>query len=303
MKMKSIIAQVLVMLALLFEVGNAREELWTLKTPDTGMLPSYARVVYLSRMGERHGGSHLGMQEYSVNIPFVDGRKSYIGKWYYNVQANVGVSIMDVGGQLNLRRDELYDFSVPISIVHPLGENRRAMLTLMPRYAGDTVSSAHAWDLGVAAEYDSKASDTFAYGLGLAASPRFSEHVFVPYFSFRWMPSPEWLIRLRGGQLAALYQVRDNLHIGPALCYEGGTWMVSSPHGQRIFRVRSLAFAGVVEYNFSRPGTPKKMLNFAAGMSLASTAEFCQRKIDRDTIKMYHYKPGAFVSAELDFRF
>ncbi len=303
MKKGTVIVQAVAMSVLMAGVGSAQEELWTLRTPDTGMLPSYARVVYVSRMGERHGGSHLGMQEYSANIPLADGRKSHIGKWYYNVQANVGVSVMDVGGRLDLRRDELYDFSVPVSIVRPLEEGKRAMLTLMPRYAGDNVSSARAWDLGVSAEYDSKVSDTFAYGLGLAASPRFSEQVVIPYFLFRWMPSPEWLIRMRGGQLAALYKVRDNLHVGPALCYESGTWMVASPRGQRVFRVRTLAFAGVMEYNFSRPNSPKKMLNLAAGMSLATTAAFCQRSIGRDTIKMYHYKPGAFLSAELDFRF
>lgn len=304
MKLEIRIAQVLmIILALVVGKAGAREELWTLRTPDTGMLPSYARVVYLSRMRERHGGSHLGMQEYSVNIPFADGRKSHIGKWYYNVQANVGVTLMDVGGQLDLRRDDLYDFSIPISVVRPFGESRRAMVTLMPRYAGDTVSSARAWDLGVSAEYDSKVSETFVYGVGLAVSPRFGDQPVVPYFSFRWEPTPEWMLRFRGGQLAALYKMREDLRIGPALCYESGAWMVASSYGQRIFRMKSLALAGLVEYNFAQPGAPKKMLNLAVGMSLVTTAEFCQRRADHDTIKMRHYKPGAFVAAEVDFRF
>ena len=283
--------------------GNAREDLWTLHMPETAILPSYAKMTYISRAGERHGGSQLGMQDYTVNIPFADGRRSHVGKWFCNVQANVSATVMNVGGELNLRRDELFVFSSPISVIRPMENGNRLMITAMPRYAGDTVSSARAWDLTLASDYTVKVSDKLSYSVGLAISPRFADYGAVPYVSFLWNPSEDWTIRLRGYQLAALYRVSPKLRIGPAFCNEGGSWMVSTPAGQRIFRVRSLALSGLAEYDFSRPGKSKKLLNIAVGATLATTAEYCRRSLDRDRIEMRHYHPGFYASAEVDFRF
>lgn len=295
--------KILLILLLLANTGEGREDLWTLRMPETAILPSYAKISYISRMGERHGGSHLGMQDYTVNVPFADGRRSHVGKWYYNVQANISATIMNVGGELDLRRDELMVFSLPISLIRPLENGNRLMVTAMPRYAGDVVSSAHAWDLALAAEYSVKKNEKLSYSVGLAASPRFADYVVVPYIAFRWQPTPDWMVRMRGYQLATLYKVNDRLQVGPAISNEGGAWMVSSSRGQRIFRVRSLALAGLAEYDFSAPGKSKRMLNLAIGATLATTAEYCRRSLGRDAIETRHYHPGFYVAGEVDFRF
>lgn len=295
--------KILLVLLLLANTGEGREDLWTLRMPETAMLPSYAKTTYISRAGERHGGSYLGLQDYTVNIPFADGRRSHVGKWYCNVQANVNVTVMNVGGELDLRRDELFVFSLPVSMVRPLENGNRVMITIMPRYSGDMVSSAHAWDLAVASDYTVKMSDKFSYSIGLALSPRFADYVVAPYLSLRWEPTEDWVVRLRGYQLAALYGVTEKLRIGPVLSNEGGSWMVSTPEGQRIFRVRSLALAGLLEYDFSRPGKSKKMFSFAVGATLATTAEYCRRALGHESIEMRHYHPGVYLSAEVDFRF
>ncbi len=284
-------------------VGSAREDLWTLRMPDTSILPSYVKASYLSRMSERHGGSHMGFQDYTVNVPFTDGRRSHVGKWLYSVQASMSATLMDVGGELDLRRDELWSFSLPVSMVRPLGEKERLMMTAIPRYAGDMVSSAHAWDLAMAVEYSTKTSDAFSYSIGLAASPRFADYVVVPYITFHYQLSPDWMVRMRGYQLSALYKVNDQLRVGPSMSDEGGVWMVATPRGQRIFRVRSLALAGLVEYDLSSPGKNKRLFNLAMGATLATTAEYCQRSMGRDPIETRHYHPGFYLAGEVDFRF
>ena len=293
------------MCIMLMAAGMAmgREELWTLRLPDTAILPSYVRAAYISRMGERHGGSHLGMQEYTVNLPFADGRKSHVGKWWYNVQGNVTTTLLDVGGGLDMRRDDLFDFSVPVTLIRQLGEGQRLMFTLMPRYSGDAVSSARAWDLTVVADYYVKHGEKLTYSIGLASSPRFAEYVVMPYITFSWQMTEDWLMRLRGYRLSALYRATPKLQIGPSLGGEGGSWMVATERGQRIFRLRALTAALTAEYDFSQPGTSKKILNVAVGATLATTAEFCNRKISRDCEEMRHYHPGYYLSLELDFRF
>lgn len=282
---------------------TAQAEVWALRLPDTGLLPSYAKASFLSRMHERHGGSHLGMQDYTLNIPFSDPRRSHVGAWYYNVQGNATVSIMDVGGNLDLSKDELMVFSVPVTLIRPLDATHKFMLTVMPRFAGDGLESAHAWDLSVVADYGVRLSETFSYSVGLAASPRFAAYAVVPYVSFSWQATPEWLVRLHGFELAALYAVNSRLQVGPALSVEGGTWMVDRPEGQRIFRVRSLAAAMRAEYNFAPEGKTKRIFAASLGSTLVTAAQICRRTADKDPMETRHYKPGLFLSLELDFRF
>ena len=290
-------------LVLLGMAGAVRGEVWTLRMPEAALLPSYAKATYLSRMHERHGGSHLGMQEYAVNIPFVDGRKSRVGSWHYNVQANVATSIMDVGGGLDLRRDHMYDFSTPVTLARTLSNGDRLMLTAMPRYSGDAVHSSHAWDLGGVVDYNVKYSERLSYSVGVAVSPRFAEYAVAPYVFFNWQATPEWQVRMHGYDLVALYAVNDRLNIGPSLSCKGGSWMVSRPEGQRILRVRSLVAAMVAEYNMGEPGKNKRMFTAALGSTLATSAEICNRTARKEAIETHHYKPGLALSMEMDFRF
>lgn len=281
----------------------AQADVWSLRMPDTLALPSYAKATYISRMGERHGGSHLGLQEYTLNIPFTDPRKSHVGNWWINLQGNAAVTIMDVGGGLDLRKDELFEFSVPVTVIRPLSGGDKFMFTAMPRIASDGVHPSRAWDLALVAEYCVRQSESFSYSIGLASSPRFADYVVVPYFSFNWQATPDWLVRLRGYKLAALYRVSDRLMVGPTLGGEGGSWMVDTPAGQRLLRVRSLALALTAEYDFSRPGQTRRIITASVGSTLATSAEICRRNAGHDSQASFHYKPGVVISAGVDFRF
>ena len=294
------------LMVVLIGSAAAQEELWTLRLPDTTVLPSYLKATWLSRMGERHGGSHLGLQDYTANIPIADGRRSHIGKCWINVQGNATVTLLDVGGELDLRRDEMFVFSLPVTLVYPLRgkEGQRLMFTVMPRYAGDADCAAHAWDLSFVLDYMVRRSERLTYSLGLAVSPRFAEYAVVPYITFAWQPTPVWLLRLCGYQLAALYSWSDRLRIGPSLSHEGGAWMVSTPDGRRIFRVRSLAASLTAEYKLSPTGDESKgVFSASVGSTLATMAEFCRRNSEHDSLSQRHYHPGLFLSLELDFRF
>lgn len=290
-------------LALLL-IQSAWAETWSLRMPGTYLLPSYARATYVSRMHERHGGSHLGWQEYTLNLPFTDPRRSHFGRWMLNVQGNAGVSLLDVGGNLDLRKNELLDFSVPVTLIRPLArKGDRISLTAMPRYAGDAAHSARSWDLGVVADYTRRHSSSFTYSLGLAASPRFADYAVVPYFAFKWQATPEWQVSLRGFKLSALYKVSERLQLGPALGSEGGTWMVDTPAGERVLRIRSLTAALLAEYDFTGAGQSRRIIVASVGTTLATRAEICRRNASHDSEAGFHYKPGVVISAGVDFRF
>lgn len=292
------------MLALAGAMASHASEMWTLRMPETYILPSYAKATYISRMNERHGNaSHLGWQEYSLNVPIVDGQRSHVGGWSLNMQGNATVTLMDVGGALDLHKDELFLFSVPVTLIHSLSQNEKLLFTAMPCIASDGMHPSRAWDLALVADYNKRISDSFSYTLGLASSMRFGQYAIMPHISFLWQMSPSWQLRFRSLSLSALYSVSDKLKLGPALSNESGSWMVDTPIGQRIFRTRALTACLLGEYDISSNNTGKRLITAAVGMTLATTAEFCQRTMDKDRIEAFHYKPGAVVSMSLDFRF
>lgn len=245
----------------------------------------------------------MGLQEYTLNVPFTDPRRSHVHNWWINMQGNATVTLLDVGGDLDLRKNELFDFSIPVTLIRPIDRNRKFMFTLMPHIASDGVHPSHAWDLAAMADYSVQVNDKFTYSIGLAASPRFADYVVVPYVSFDWKPTPDWQVRMRGYRLSAMYKVNERLSVGPAVGGEGGTWMVSTEAGERVLRVRSLAVAGVVEYDFSKAGQSKRILTAAVGTTLATSVDICKRNLDHDRQAGFHYKPGLLLSAGVDFRF
>ena len=276
---------------------------WSVHMPATGLLPSYTHVNYISRMGERHGGSHLGLQEYTLNIPLADPYRSRVGRWSLNMQANASLTLMDVGGHLNLRQDELFDFSLPISIISAIGSKDGFVFTVAPHMAGDLIHTGRSWEIAAIAEYSERLSETFSYSIGIAFSPRFADYTVVPFVSFTWQATPLWQVRMKGYKLAALYKVTDKLQIGPCVSAEGGSWIIDTPEGQRQLRVRSLAAAVLMEYDFSKAGERKRIVSASLGSTLATSAEICRRTADHDSVAIYHYKPGLVFSAGLDFRF
>jgi hypothetical protein len=62
---------------------------WQYSLPDSGVAPSYAAVTAISQMGERHGGSRLGLQSFELTLPLSDPRKTHYGDWHINKKCTV----------------------------------------------------------------------------------------------------------------------------------------------------------------------------------------------------------------------
>lgn len=279
-------------------------EEWDYDLPDTGIIPNYAHASYASRMRERHGGrSHLGMQRYALTLPLSDPRRSGGAGWRFNAQFDAKATLLDVGGSLDLHRDELFSFSLPLSVMKPLPGGRRLSVALAPGMASDMSGSARGYDLAAFVDYRVKAGETLSYGAGLGMSPRFAQYWVVPFFSLAWQPAPDWEVRLRGYRLTALYALSPQLAVGPFMEGIGGAWMVKTDRGDRIFRVRSLVAGVTGEYGFSRAGQRKRVVTASLGTTLASSAQFCERGGSKDAYETHHYRPGLYAAIGLDFRF
>jgi len=277
---------------------------WHYGMPDTGLLPSYGRVEWFTRMGERHGGnSELSLQSYGITVPFLDPRKTGWGDTMINLQFDAKITILNTGGTLDLANDEVYNFALPITFITQMPNGRLWTYGLAPEIAADCDAAEKGFDLVAYAFYTVKQSEKFSYSLGLAASPRFAEYGVLPMVRFAWRPNADWTVSLKGYQLQAMYHATERLSFGPFLASRGGIWSVGTERGDRIFRVRSLVAGAMFEYDFSQPGQTKRIITAAIGSTLTTNAQFLERNGRKDAYENHHYKPALYVSAGVDFRF
>ena len=294
---------VLLVLGAMAGSSAGAESGWRYRLPETGLCPSYACLTAVTRMGERHGGSHLSLLRGALTLPLSDPRRSGVGEWCFNAQLDVEGTRVDAGGIAGLAHDDFFRLALPMSFIRPETNGNRLTLSLAPGVAADSSSFSKGWDVGAAVGYSVRCSETLRYGLGLYVSPRFAQYGIVPLFSFEWKPARDWTVSLKNYRLSAMKSLSDKLEVGPFLAGTGGVWAAETPRGSRFFRVRSLVAGVRAEYDFSRVGQTKRILEFSVGSTLATTAGFCRRNAGKDVESLHHYKPGLYLSAGVDFRF
>lgn len=274
-----------------------------LESPTTGILPSHVSMEFVSHMGERHGGSSLAWSSFGVTLPFLDPRRSAVGSLAVDAHMELHATFLSTGGDLALRRHELYSASVPLSLIRVGREQPRLILSVAPALASDFAGTTRYFDLTAAAVYSGKVGQKFEYSLGALFSPRFATYGIVPLISFDWQLSPQWELVLSHYRLAALYRSSERLKAGPFAAVSGGAWMVDTPEGDRLFRVSSLAAGVTAEYDFHRGSERKRILYASVGTTVATAAGFYRRNFRKEGQELHHYKPGLYVCAGVDFRF
>ena len=277
---------------------------WHYGLPDTGILPSYGKFEWFTRMGERHGrGSELSLESYALTLPFSDPRRTGWGNTMVNVQFDSKITVANTGGSLDLAHSTLYNFALPVIFITTEPNGNYWTYGVAPELASDCDAVRTGMDLTGFVMYTIKYSESFTYSVGLATSPRFAEYFAVPVVNFTWKPSQDWTVRLKGYQLEAMYQATDRLAIGPFVASRGGIWAVNTERGDRIFRVRSLVVGAGMEYDFSEPGQTKRIITAAVGSTLTTNAQFLERNAGKDAWESHHYRPALYVSFGVDFRF
>lgn len=284
--------------------GEAVSPEWRYNLPESGLMPSYGKFEWFTRMGERHSrGSELSWQSYGIALPLSDPRQTGWGDTMVNIQFDAKATIFNTGGSLWLNKDVLYNFALPITFIHQEASGNRWTLGVAPEVASDAGAVEHGLDVVAYAFYTVKKSETFSYSLGVACSPRFAEYLLLPMVRFEWKPNELWNVSLKGYELKAMYQATERLSVGPFAAARGGIWAVETDAGDRIFRARSLVVGAAAEYDFSQPGQTKRIITAAVGSTVATSAEFMKRNADKDTISNQHYRPALYFSLGVDFRF
>lgn len=276
---------------------------WHHNLPESGFVPSFASFEMTSNMGERHGGSTLGWQKFGLCVPLADPRKSGGADWMFNASLNADVTFMDADGVFDLRKNELYNITLPVAAIVPRHNGDSIIAVLAPSLASDFVHSSHSFHLNFLFSYSVKHSETFSYSVGLGHSPDATVYGLMPVFSFDWQMTPEWSMRMSGFRWAVMRRMDDHLSLGAFMDGAGGSWAVNTRYGTRMLRVRSLVLGLTGEYDFSEPGETKRIATLSIGSTVATSARLCRYNRDLDCEEGHHYHPGLFVSGAVDFRF
>ena len=276
---------------------------WHHNLPESGLLPSFALFEMTSTMGERHGGATLDWQKYGLCIPLADPRQSGGSDWMFNASINADVTFMDANGSFDLRRNELYNISLPVAAIVPRQNDDMVVAVVAPSLASDFVRSAHSFHVNFLLSYRVKHSESLSYSVGVGHSPDATIYGLMPVFSFDWQMTPEWSMQMSGFRFAAMRKMDDRLSVGVFADGAGGSWAVDTSYGTRMLRVRSLVLGTTAEYDFSKPGETKRIITLSVGSALATSAQLRRYNSDLDLEEGHHYHPGLFVSGTVDFRF
>ena len=276
---------------------------WHHKLPESGFMPSFASFEMTSTMGERHGGSTLSWQKYGLCIPLADPRQSGGSDWKFNASVNADVTFMDANGAFDLRRNELYNITLPVAAIVPRQNGDTVVFVAAPSLASDFVHSAHSFHVNFLLSYSVKHSETFSYSVGIGHSPDATIYGLMPVLSFNWEVTPDWSVQMSGFRLAVMRKWDEQLSLGLFVNGAGGSWAVNTENGTRMLRVRSLVLGTTAEYDFSKSGETKRIISLSVGSTLATSAQLCRYNSDRDCEEGHHFHPGLFVSGAVDFRF
>lgn len=276
---------------------------WRHELPESGVLPSYFNVEYVSRMSERGGGSSISWQQYSMSFPLADPRRSGGENWMFGASFNADVTMLDKSGALHVQNNDLYHVSLPVSVFVPRSNGNMLVFAVSPAFNSDFDQREHSFHLNMQATCAIKKSERFSYSVGLSYAPYAADWNVLPVFAFDWQVDDDWKVSLSGFSLRAMRDLGRGLSAGLFVQGEGGAWAVSTPGGTRLLRVRSLVAGFSAEYDFSNKGESKRIVALSIGSTLATAVDVCKYNSDRDREESHHYQPGLYVSAGVDFRF
>ncbi len=276
---------------------------WRHELPESGVLPSYFNVEYVSRMSERGGGSSISWQQYSMSFPLADPRRSGGENWMFGASFNADVTMLDKSGALHVQNNDLYHVSLPVSVFVPRSNGNMLVFAVSPAFNSDFDQREHSFHLNMQATCAIKKSEHFSYSVGLSYAPYAADWNVLPVFAFDWQVDDDWKVSLSGFSLRAMRDLGRGLSAGLFVQGEGGAWAVSTPGGTRLLRVRSLVAGFSAEYDFSNKGESKRIVALSIGSTLATAVDVCKYNSDRDREESHHYQPGLYVSAGVDFRF
>ncbi len=260
------------------------------------------RIGYelLGPMNSRNGRGDLDVQhwDFMLNLGQYDS-----GKWHTDFRAGLRMSRFNGSGALALDVDCLYTVRMQFNASYRLSDTTRLMFGINPQISTDfdTWTNKNIY-FGGYAMIAGKVNENLTGGIGIAYYPQLGSFPILPAVQFTWYRNANHYLQLEGLRLAYNIKVSDGFTWGPFVGISSGTWTVNRHRHTHRFQWES-GVAGVgFDIGLGKWGTAKPRLKTDLGFTFGNSGSI-HTSNGRHELEKYHYDPGFYLRAGLEFNF
>ncbi len=262
--------------------------------------PTRAGYELLGPMDSRNGRGSLDVQHWAfmLNIGQYDS-----GNWHADFRAGMRMSWFNGSGAAELDVERLYTVRMQFNASYRFSDATRLLFGIDPQISTDfdTWTNKNIY-FGGYAMIAGKVNDSLRGGIGIGYYPQLGSFPLLPVAQFTWHRDANHYLQLEGLRLAYNTKVSDGFTWGPFVGVSSGTWTVNRHRQTHQLRwVSGVAGVGL-DIGLGKWGSAKPRLKTDLGFTFGNSGSI-HTSNGRHELEKYHYDPGFYLRAGLEFNF
>ena len=264
------------------------------------IFPTQSYFELLGPMDSRNGHGSVDVQNWMTDINLC---RMSSGSWGFSSTAALRLSWFNGKGADVLDVDRLYTIWLNINASYTIKGKTRLIFGVTPQISTDFDTWTHNnIFFGGHALLAGPLNDRFSYGIGLGYYPQLGDYPVLPLIQFRWEVSRNWSLQLEGTRLSYTNKVGEGFTWGPFVSVVSGTWTIHRDRRVRQFEwVSGVAGVGA-SVGLGHWGSVRPRLVTDVGFSFGNSGTIKTSNGSHE-LEKYHYDPGFYLRAGLQFDF
>lgn len=251
-------------------------------------------------MDSRNGHGHVDVQNWLTNVNLC---RMSSGSWGFSAIAALRMTWFNGQGASAMDVDRLYTIWLNMNASCVIAGKTRLVFGITPQISTDFDTWTHNnIFFGGHAMIAGPLNDRFSYGLGIGYYPQLGGTPLLPLFQFKWEAGNHWSLQLEGARLSYTKKVGEGLTWGPFISVVSGTWTIH--HDRRVRQFQWISgVAGVgANIGLGHWGSVRPRLMADVGFSFGNSGTIKTSNGNHE-LEKYHYDPGFYLRAGLQFEF
>lgn len=270
------------------------------ETASKPVFPTQSYFELLGPMDSRNGHGSVDVQNWMTDLNLC---RMSNGSWGFSSTAALRLSWFNGKGADVLDVDRLYTVWLNINASYKIKGQTRVVFGVTPQISTDFDTwTSHNLFFGGHAILAGPLNDRFSYGIGIGYYPQLGDYPLLPLLQFKWEASRNWTLQLEGTRLSYTNKVSDGLTWGPFVSVVSGTWTIHRDRHVRQFQwVSGVAGVGA-NVGLGHWGSVRPRLVADVGFSFGNSGTIKTSNGSHE-LEKYHYDPGFYLRAGLQFDF
>ncbi len=263
-------------------------------------LPTQTYYEFLGPMDSHRGPGHLSIQHWALRTNVGQWQS---GKWGGEFKASLRASWFDGAGAARLDVDRLYTIGISADASYQVGDRYRLMFGVTPQISTDfdTWSNKDIY-FGGHIVFAGQVNEKLSGGIGIAYYPQLGSWPLLPVLQFNYKLDDYRSLELEGLRFSYKMKVNDAFTWGPFVNVSSGTWTVNR-HRQTHQLQWTSGVAGLCfDIGLGKWGSATPRLVTDVGFTFGNSGSI-NTSNGRHELEKYHYNPGFYLRAALNFNF